>query len=102
MPEGDPHWSGLNPDPGTSKAPFKLYNIGNNSPVKLMDFINALEEVLGKTAEKKMLPMQPGDVPATWADVKDLVEDLGYNRPGTPVKEGIKLFVNWYREFYKV
>jgi UDP-glucuronate 4-epimerase len=98
---GNPDWSGKQPCPSSSKAPYKIYNIGNNNPVKLMDFIEAIEKGLGKKAEKKLLPIQPGDVPATWADVNDLVEELGY-RPDTPVKEGIKKFTQWYKSFYKI
>lgn len=97
----DPTWSGLAPNPGSSSAPYKIYNIGNNNPVKLMDFIKAIEKALGRTIEKKFLPLQAGDVPATYADVADLVEDLDY-QPATPVQEGIDRFVAWYREFYKV
>jgi len=100
-PAGNQDWSGKNPDPASSRAPYKVYNIGNNSPVKLMDFIEAIEAALGNKAKKNLLPLQPGDVPATWADVSDLIEDMGY-RPNTPVREGIKKFVAWYRAFYKV
>ncbi|MCB0635399.1 MAG: NAD-dependent epimerase [Lewinella sp.] len=100
-PAGNPDWSGANPDPASSKAPYKIYNIGNNAPVKLMDFILAIEEELGLTAEKNMLPIQPGDVPATYADVQDLVDELGY-QPDTPLKEGIKAFIDWYKEYYSV
>jgi UDP-glucuronate 4-epimerase len=100
-PRGNPDWSGKHPDPGSSKAPYKIYNIGNNSPVKLMDFITAIEEAIGKEAKKNLLPIQPGDVPATYADVSDLIEDLGY-KPATPIREGIGKFVAWYREFYRV
>ena len=100
-PKGNPDWSGKHPDPGSSKAPYKIYNIGNNNPVKLMDFITAIEKAIGKEAKKNLLPIQPGDVPATWADVSDLIEDLGY-RPATPVEEGVRRFVEWYREFYRV
>lgn len=100
-PEGDPAWSGKDPDPSRSRAPYRLYNIGNNSPVGLMEFIEAVENALGKKAQKNMLPMQPGDVPASWADVDDLVRDLGY-RPATPIQEGVNRFVEWYREFYHV
>lgn len=98
--KGNKEWSGKKPDPSCSVAPYKVYNIGNNSPVMLMDFIEAVEEALGKKAEKNMLPMQLGDVPATWADVSDLIEDLGY-KPSTSVKEGVKNFIEWYRWFYK-
>ncbi len=100
-PSGNPEWTGKKPDPSTSKAPYKIYNIGNNNPVKLLDFISAIEQALGITAEKNFLPMQQGDVPATFADVLDLVENLGY-RPNTSVFKGISEFVDWYRKFYKV
>ena len=93
------NWSGKNPDPGNSKAPYRVYNIGNSSPVELMSFIEAIEEAIGQKAVKNLLPLQMGDVPATWADVTDLEKDLGY-KPATPVKEGIANFVAWYREFY--
>jgi UDP-glucuronate 4-epimerase len=98
-PSGDPNWSGKKPDPSTSNAPYKVYNIGNSSPVKLMDFIEAIEKAIGKTAEKNMLPIQPGDVPATWADVTDLQENLDY-KPNTPIQVGIDKFVDWFRQFY--
>ena len=101
LPQPNPEWSSLDPDPGTSKAPYKIYNIGNNNPVELMDFITALEECLGKKAEKNLLPMQPGDVPATIANVDDLMRDVGF-RPDTPVAIGIARFVEWYRSYYKV
>jgi len=84
----------------TSTAPYKIYNIGNNNPIKLMDFIEAIENRLGKKIEKNMMPIQPGDVPATYADVSDLVEDLGY-KPSTPIQEGINKFIDWYLEFFK-
>ncbi len=100
-PQGEPSWSGKNPDPSSSKAPYKIYNIGNNSPVNLLDFIAAIEKALGKKAKKNMLPLQPGDVPATWADVSDLIEDLGY-KPNTPITEGIQKFIDWYRKFYTI
>lgn len=95
------NWSGAKPDPGTSKAPYQIYNIGNNSPVKLMDFISAIEEKLGMEAQKEFMPLQAGDVPATYADVEDLIQNLGY-KPQTPIKEGISNFINWYREFFGV
>jgi UDP-glucuronate 4-epimerase len=101
LPQPNLEWSGIDPDPGTSKAPYKIYNIGNNNPVELMDFITALEECLGKKAEKNLLPMQPGDVPATIANVDDLMRDVGF-RPDTPVATGIARFVEWYRAYYKV
>jgi UDP-glucuronate 4-epimerase len=95
------NFDGKNPDPSSSSAPYKVYNIGNNAPVKLMDFITALEKKIGKTAKKNMLPIQPGDVPSTYADVTDLINDLGY-KPQTSIEEGISNFVDWYREFYGV
>ncbi|MEQ8230948.1 MAG: NAD-dependent epimerase [Gammaproteobacteria bacterium] len=97
----NPAWSSDEPDPGTAKAPHRIYNIGNNSPVELMDFIAALEECLGMEAKKNLLPLQPGDVPDTYADVSALVEDIGY-RPGTPIKTGIANFVAWYKEYYDI
>ena len=99
-PAGDPKWSAKDPDPSRSQAPYRIYNIGNNSPVELMEFIEAIEKALGKKAKKNFLAMQPGDVPATWADVKDLVKDFGY-KPGVTVEEGVRKFVNWYLEYYK-
>ena len=97
----NPAWSGDSPDPGTSRAPYRLYNIGNNHPVNLLRFIEVLEGCLGRVAEKKLLPMQPGDVPDTYADVQDLVDDVAY-RPATPVEVGVERFVNWYRDYYQV
>jgi UDP-glucuronate 4-epimerase len=94
-------WSGDHPDPATSRAPYRLYNIGNNNPVELMHLIETLETVLGRKAQKIMLPMQPGDVPATYANVDDLTRDVGF-KPATPIEVGVKHFVDWYREFYKV
>ena len=99
VPAGNPAWSGDAPDPGTSKAPYKLYNIGNNNPVRLMDMIATLERHLGKIAVKNFLPMQPGDVPATYADVDDLMADVGF-RPATSIEEGLEKFASWYRAFY--
>ena len=100
---GEPidQWSGATPDPGTSKAPYRLYNIGSNNPVELSRFIEIIEERVGKKAEKNLLPLQPGDVPATYANVDDLIDDVGY-KPATPVEEGIARFVDWYRDFYNV
>ena len=98
-PAGNKEWTGEAPDPSCSKAPYKVYNIGNSSPVLLMEYIKAIEDALGKKANKNMMPIQPGDVPATWADVSDLESDLGY-RPSTPVKTGVKNFINWYIKFY--
>jgi len=97
----NPDWSGDAPDPGTSAAPYRLYNIGNNRPVELMTYIATLEECLGRKAEMNMLPLQPGDVPETYADIDDLVADVGY-RPATPVAEGVRQFVDWYRAYYGV
>jgi UDP-glucuronate 4-epimerase len=94
-------WSSDTPDPGTSAAPYRLYNIGNQCPVELMQYIELLEQCLGRKAEKNLLPLQLGDVPDTWADVEDLVTDVGY-RPETPVEEGIKRFVEWYADYYSV
>jgi UDP-glucuronate 4-epimerase len=97
----NPEWSSAAPDPGTSRAPYRLYNIGNQQPVELMHYIEVLEECLGRKAEKNLLPLQPGDVPDTYADVEDLVRDMDY-RPKTSVEEGVARFVEWYRAFYKV
>jgi len=97
----NPDWSPENPDPGTSFAPYRIYNIGNSQPVELLRYIEVLEDCLGKKAEKNLLPMQPGDVPDTYADVDDLMNDTGY-QPATPVEEGVARFVEWYRDFYKV
>lgn len=99
IPEGNPAWSGAHPDPGTSYAPYKIYNIGNNNPVELLSFIEVLEDCLGKKAEKNFLPLQAGDVPATYADVDDLMRDVGF-QPSTPIEEGIRRFVAWYRAYY--
>jgi len=98
---GSANWHGDHPDPGTSAAPYRLYNIGSNSPVALMDFIAALEAALGREAIKNFLPLQAGDVPATYADVTALVEDMGY-RPATPLTVGIGNFVRWYKEYYQI
>ncbi|NMD21883.1 MAG: NAD-dependent epimerase, partial [Verrucomicrobia bacterium] len=92
----NPAWSGDAPDPGTSAAPYRLYNIGNNNPVELLRLIELLEQALGRAAQKRMLPMQPGDVPATYADVDDLMRDVGF-RPATSIEEGVRRFVAWYR-----
>lgn len=100
-PEGNPQWSSDQPDPANSRAPYRLYNIGNQQPVELMDYIRELERALGRRAEMRLLPLQPGDVPDTFADVSDLARDTGY-RPATPVSEGVGRFVDWYREFYGV
>jgi UDP-glucuronate 4-epimerase len=98
-PAPDPQWSSENPDPATSVAPFKIYNIGNNNPVKLLYLIEVLEQCLGKKARKNFLPLQPGDVPATFADVESLIKDVAF-KPGTSIEEGVKKFVEWYQEYY--
>ena len=96
----NPDWSGSRPDPGSSAGPWRVYNIGNNSPVELMDYIAALEKALGRKAEMELLPLQPGDVPDTFADVQDLVDQFGY-KPATPVEQGVANFVAWYRDYFK-
>ena len=101
VPSGDAQWTGETPDPATSKAPFRVYNIGNNTPVELLHYIRVLEDALGKKAELNLLPLQPGDVPDTEADVADLMQDVGF-RPDTTVETGIAHFVAWYRDYYKV
>lgn len=97
---GDSSWDSDNPDPGTSRAPYRLYNIGNNQPVELIRYIECLEHCLGRKAQKNLLPLQPGDVPDTFADIEDLVRDVDY-RPATPVEVGIERFVTWYLSYYK-
>ena len=97
----NPQWSGDRPDPGTSSAPYRLYNIGNNSPVELMYMIEALENSLGKKAEKEMMAIQPGDVPATYANVDALIDDVGF-KPETSIEDGIEQFVQWYMDYYKI
>jgi UDP-glucuronate 4-epimerase len=97
----NPQWSGDAPDPATSQAPYRIYNSGNQQPVELLRYIEVLVECLGRKAEKNLLPLQLGDVPDTWADVEDLVADVGY-RPNTPVEVGVRNFVDWYVEYYKV
>jgi len=101
VPEPNPDWSGDNPDSASSTAPYALYNIGNNQPVELMRYIEVLEDCLGMKAEKNLLPLQPGDVPDTYADVQELVRDVGY-KPDMSVEQGVAHFVTWYRDFYKV
>ena len=100
-PSPDPAWSGDHPDPGTSRAPYRVYNIGNDRPVELLRYISVIEACLGRKAEKNFLPMQPGDVPVTRADIDDLARDFGY-QPRTTVEEGVARFVEWYRAYYKV
>ena len=99
IPSPNPNWSGAHPDPATSSAPYRIYNIGNHQPVELMHFIGILEKALGREAKKNFLPMQPGDVPATFADVDDLVADVGF-APATPIEDGVARFVKWYRDYY--
>ncbi|MCR4289582.1 MAG: NAD-dependent epimerase [Candidatus Scalindua sp.] len=101
IPESDSNWNGNSPDSATSYAPYKLYNIGNNNPVELMRFIEVLEDCLGMKAKKNMMSIQPGDVPATYADVDDLIKDVGF-KPETSIEDGVKRFVEWYREYYHV
>ncbi|MCH8553027.1 MAG: NAD-dependent epimerase [Natronospirillum sp.] len=99
--EPNPEWDSNNPDPATSNAPFRIFNIGNNNPVKLIEYIEAIEEALGMKAEKELLPLQPGDVPDTFADSTALEEAVNY-KPATPVKEGVAMFVEWYRSYYNL
>jgi UDP-glucuronate 4-epimerase len=99
--EPNPLWAGDNPDSASSKAPYRLYNIGNNDPVELLYYIEVLEQCLGKKAQMNLLPLQPGDVPDTYADVEDLIRDTGY-KPNTPVSVGVARFVDWYRGYYGV
>jgi UDP-glucuronate 4-epimerase len=100
IPEANPQWHSDAPDPATSYAPYKLFNIGNNNPVELLHFINIIEEALGKKAKMNMMPMQPGDVPATYADVDDLIQAVDF-KPGTPLETGIKNFISWYLSYFK-
>ena len=97
--KSDPNWDAKNPNPSSSSAPYKIYNIGNNEPVKLMDFIEAIEEKLGKEAKKNFMDMQPGDVQSTYADVQSLIDDMGY-KPNTSIKDGVNNFIDWYKKFY--
>ena len=101
IPQPNQNWSGNNPDPSSSKAPYKIYNIGNNKPVELLYFIEVIESCLNKKAQKNMLPIQPGDVPITYANVDDLMNDVGF-KPNTSIEVGIKNFVNWYRDYYNI
>ena len=101
MPEANPEWRGDNPDPGTSYAPYKIYNIGNNNPVQLLEFIQEIENALGREAQKEFLDIQPGDVPATYADVDDLIQDVGF-KPETSITTGIRRFIEWYKDYYAV
>ena len=99
LPQANPNWSGDAPDPGTSSAPYKVYNIGNNNPIELNKFIEVIEDVLGKEAKKELMDIQPGDVAATYAEVDDLMEDVGF-KPETPLEFGVSRFVEWFKEFY--
>ena len=99
LPKADPAWRGDKPDPGTSYAPYRLYNIGNNQPVELLEFIEEIEKALGREAQKEFLDLQPGDVPATYADVDDLIQDVGF-KPATSIATGIRRFVDWYQDYY--
>jgi len=99
VPAPDPAWRGKNPVPSSSCVPYRIYNIGNNEPVPLMDFVHAIEDALGKKAKIDYLPMQAGDVSATWADVDDLIAATGF-KPETSVKQGIQNFVDWYKDYY--
>jgi len=98
-PQGNPDWSGAAPDPGSSAAPWRIYNIGNNRPEELMQVVALLERELGREVHKELLPMQPGDVPATYADIEDLTRDIDF-RPATSIEDGVRKFVAWYRDFY--
>jgi UDP-glucuronate 4-epimerase len=100
-PRGNPDWDGTRPDPGTSKAPWAVYNIGNNHPEELTHVISLLEKEFGRPAIKEMLPMQPGDVEATYADVADLERDIGF-KPATPIEVGIARFAKWYRDYHHI
>lgn len=100
-PQGDPAWSGDAPDPGSSTAPWRVYNIGNNNPVELLEVVRLIEDALGKKAIRELLPMQPGDVPATYADVDDLTREVGFT-PSTSIAEGVGRFVDWYRKFHHI
>jgi UDP-glucuronate 4-epimerase len=100
-PHRNPNWSGQKPDPATSAAPWKIYNIGNNNPEELMHVVSLLEKEFGRTATKEMLPMQPGDVPATYADIEDLAREIGF-RPATTIEDGIARFAKWYRDYHNL
>jgi UDP-glucuronate 4-epimerase len=100
-PQGNPEWSGDRPDPASSAAPWKIYNIGNNNPEELMHVVSLLEKEFGRTATKEMLPMQPGDVPATYADIEDLARAIGF-RPATTIEDGVARFAKWYRDYHNL
>jgi UDP-glucuronate 4-epimerase len=99
--EPNPDWDSHDPDPASSDAPYRIYNIGNNQPIELTRYIDVLEECLGRQADRNLLPLQPGDVPDTYADASELAANVGY-RPATPVEEGVRRFVAWYRDYYQV
>lgn len=101
VPTPNEHWTGLNPDPSSSFAPYRIFNIGNNQPVQLMDFVEAIEEKLGMKAVKNLLPLQDGDVPETYADVEALIKAVGF-KPATSIKDGIDKFIDWYKDYYKI
>jgi len=101
IPASNPAWQGDRPDPATSYAPYKIYNIGNNNPVNLLHFIEVIENALGPKAEKNLLPLQPGDVPSTYADIADLIQAVGF-KPQTPIETGVRRFVDWYTGYYKI
>lgn len=101
IPTKNEHWTGSQPDPSSSKAPYKIYNIGNNQPVELIRFIEIIEENLNKKAIKNMMPIQPGDVPETYADIDDLINDTGF-KPQTTIEKGIQNFINWYKDYYHI
>jgi UDP-glucuronate 4-epimerase len=100
VPAGNPQWSGEAPDPGSSAAPWRIYNIGNNNPVELLEVVRLLEDAIGMKAKRELAPMQPGDVPATYADVDDLMREVGF-KPATPIKDGIDRFIKWYRDYHR-
>ncbi len=101
IPSPDKNWTGLAPDPASSFAPYRVYNIGNNKPVELLQFIEIIEQKLGKKAIKNFLPLQDGDVPETYADVSDLIREIDF-KPATPIEEGVTKFIEWYKEYYHI
>ena len=101
VPSGNPKWSSEAPDPGSSSAPWRVYNIGNNNPIELMEVVRLLEDAIGMKAKRELLPMQPGDVAATFADVDDLMRDVDF-KPATPIAEGIARFIDWYRSYHRL
>jgi UDP-glucuronate 4-epimerase len=101
VPAGNLKWSGEAPDPGSSSAPWRVYNIGNNNPTELLEVVRLIEDAIGKKAKRELLPMQPGDVPATYADIEDLGREVGF-KPVTTIKDGIGRFVAWYRAYHGI